>query len=79
MTRKNRRRNAAAIAAGLKSGRPKGIRTAYIMFVASEGPRIRKELSARPDLQEPGTFGKYMGLLWKSMTEQDKVSSVLLA
>jgi len=51
-------------------GKPKRIRTAYIHFMSSEGTRIRNEL--KDDLSEPGALGKYMGQLWKSMSEEEK-------
>lgn len=49
---------------------PKRIRTAYIMFMATEAPRIRNEM--KDELGEPGALGRYMGQLWKSMNEEDK-------
>jgi len=49
---------------------PKRIRTAYIMFMSSEGTRIRNEM--KDSLAEPGALGRYMGQLWKSMTDEEK-------
>ena len=56
---------------------PKRIRTAYMMFMASEGVRIRKELPT--DIAEPGALGKYMGQLWKSMSEDEKEPYIEMA
>ena len=58
-----------------KGGSPKGFKSAYTMFMTTEGPRIRQELRNRPELEDNHNFSRYVGQLWRAMTDVEKVRS----
>jgi len=55
-----------------KGGSPKGFKTAYTMFVTTEGPRIREELRNRPEMEDNHYFNRYVGQLWRAMSEDER-------
>jgi len=55
-----------------KGGSPKGFKSAYTMFVTTEGPRIRQELRNRPEMEDNHYFNRYVGQLWRAMSEVEK-------
>ena len=61
-----------------KGGSPKGFKSAYCMFVTTEGPRIRQELSSRPEMEDKHNFNRYVGQLWRAMSEAEKVCPTVL-
>jgi len=55
-----------------KGGSPKGFKSAYTMFVTTEGPRIRQELRNRPEMEDNLNFSRYVGQLWRAMSDVEK-------